>query len=475
MKRLIIALVVSLIGGLSIQAQTNVTITIDNYDNDSLLLGYYYADKILVKDTLYLQDDSFTYRQDTLTEPGMYIAVTMPDNQFYQILFGVEDQDFSVHIDAAKRNAITFEGSEENRLFYDYLDYMDVQRGQLAKIDNALSTTDSIMVSVIDQLRKDRHAVNALVAAKQQELIATAPTSIATLLVKANLPFTFPEFTGTPKEIEEQKYNYYKARYFDETDLLHPAIQRTPVLHQRVEYYLDKLTPRSADSINNAVDLILTKMEPNTETFQYYLSYFLNDYGNSKFIGMDAVYVHLALEYYAKGKAPWISEDNLKEIVDNATKLAPILIGEPAPDFTIFEQDGSEVKLSDFDNDYTVLVFWRPDCSHCTEAMPHVIDFNEKYKAKGIDLLSICTSTGKKYAKCWEDVTKKKMDNLLNTGDEHHRSRIFSKYYITSTPQIYILDKDKNIKLKKVPAENLEAVMEEIMKMDAAKAAESTE
>ena len=60
------------------------------------------------------------------------------------------------------------------------------------------------------------------------------------------------------------------------------------------------------------------------------------------------------------------------------------------------------------------------------------------------------------------------MEGLLNAGDEFHRSRIFSKYYVNSTPAIYIIDKDKNIKLKKVPAENLDAVMQQLMEIDAA-------
>ena len=59
------------------------------------------------------------------------------------------------------------------------------------------------------------------------------------------------------------------------------------------------------------------------------------------------------------------------------------------------------------------------------------------------------------------------MGTLLNTGDEFHRSRIFSKYYVNSTPSIYIIDKEKKIKLKKVPAENLDAVMQQLMEIDA--------
>ena len=181
---------------------------------------------------------------------------------------------------------------------------------------------------------------------------------------------------------------------------------------------------------------------------------------------MDAVYVHLALNYYDKGLTPWVPEENLKEIVGNAKKIAPTLIGQQAPDFKVKTQEGTELSLGDFTKDFTILLFWKPDCGHCTKAMPHIIEFQEKYKDKSVDLLTICTKTGKDYGKCWEGVEEKNMMGLLNAGDEYHRSRIFSKYFVNSTPAIYILDKDKKIKLKKVPAENLDAVMTELMKAE---------
>ncbi len=447
--------------------RTDLNIHFANTESDTLILAYYYADKILVKDTLYSEDSgSFAYEQDTLLPEGMYLLVSKPSGNYYQVLLNDRDQEFSVIIDRSKQPELEFEGSEENTLFYDYLSFINTSRQQLTKIDNALNSTDSMLVSVIDQLKKDKDQVNRVVAQAQNELLEKYDGWLTAKLIRSNLPFDFPVFEGNPDEVQMKKYLYYKARYFDQVDLGDPAMLRTPVLDQRVNYYLQNLTPNQADSIIVSVDRILSLLEPNQEAYQYYLSNFLNSYGNSKYIGMDAVYVHLALNYYGKGKAPWVSEDNLAEIVDNARRINPILIGKKAPDFTVYRQDGTAVSLSDFKNDYTVIVFWKPDCGHCTEAMPHVIDFQEKYKDQGVDVLTVCTYSGEKYGKCWEDVEAKGMSNLINTGDEFNRSGIFSKYFTTSTPKIFILDDEKKILLKKVPAENLDAVMIELMKID---------
>lgn len=451
----------------SSNAQTSLKIDVENYDSDTLILGYYYADKILVTDTLFSDNQkSFFYEQDSLLPTGMYVIVTRPAGDFYQILINEHDQDMNISIDKNRQSTIEFSGSAENEGFYEYMRYLNNQRLAISNIDKALETADSAMVSIIDQLQKDRKAINDEVTLAQQNIIARDSNSLTSILIKSNLPFEFPEFEGTNEEIEIAKYHYYKERYFDQIDLGNPAILRTPVIDQRISYYMNNLTPRTPDSIITSVDRILSLLEPAEESYQYYLSKFLNEYGNSKYIGMDAVYVHLALNYYGKGKAPWVSEENLREIVSNAKKIEPTLIGKPAPDFTLYQEDGTAVSLQDFKKDFTILMFWKPDCGHCTKAMPHIVKFTEDYKDKSVDLLTVCTKTGEKYSDCWEGVKEKNMETLLNVGDEFHRSRIFSKYHVNSTPAIYILDKNKNIKLKKVPAENLDAVMIELMKVD---------
>lgn len=467
-RNLLYSLLVVLLS-VSLQAQTDIKIEIENYDSDTIILAHYFAEKILVTDTLFSDDQrTFNYKNDTsFLAPGMYLAVTRPAGDYYQILVNSEDQEFLMNVDVNRDKTILFEGSEENTRFYDYMNFVNLTRNDIQKIDNAIETTDSTMISIMDQLVEDRAVIGKMVETRQNEILKEFPESITSILLKSNLPFSFPEFKGTSEEIELQKYHYYKEKYFDNVDFRHPAILRTPVLDQRIEYYLSSLTPNQPDSIIISVDNILGLMDQGSDAYQYYLSNFLNRYGNSKYIGMDAVYVHLALNYYGNAKAPWVTEENLKEIVGNAKKIEPTLIGKQAPDFTLYKEDGTPVSLNDFNKDYTIIMFWKPDCGHCTKAMPHVVEFVEKFKDKSVDVLTVCTKTGKKYGDCWEGVKEKNMETLLNLGDEYHKSRIFSKYFVNSTPAIYILDKDKKIKLKKVPAENLDPVMEELMRIDA--------
>ena len=51
-----------------------------------------------------------------------------------------------------------------------------------------------------------------------------------------------------------------------------------------------------------------------------------------------------------------------------------------APDFTVYDADGNEVKLSDFVGKPTVVNFWASWCGPCKSEMPA---FQEKYEALG--------------------------------------------------------------------------------------------
>lgn len=103
-----------------------------------------------------------------------------------------------------------------------------------------------------------------------------------------------------------------------------------------------------------------------------------------------------------------------------------------------------------------------------------MIEFYENFKDKGIEIFGICTKLVEKdedgawstkgIKECWDYLDEKGTGIWLNTVDPYHRSRYKSVYDIRTTPQVYILDKDKKIVMKKIGAEQLSEVMEEVLK-----------
>lgn len=439
---------------------------LDNYDASELIIGFYYGEQTLVKDTLRTEEANgkFVLEGEEPLEQGIYLLLTQPEAEFIQFIVN-EDQEFTLMTDKEDLGEVKFKGSDENTRFYEYLDFIKARRVEVKELQEEKAKLDSLNQST-EAITAKIQQVNESVKAKQAAVVNEDQESIVALLINANKQPEVPDFEGTEEEIQLQKYKYFKAHYFDYIPLDRPEVLRTPFLHERVNYYLDKLTHSHPDSINKSLDHILAKTKPAEDTYRYYLSQFLNKYHGSKVVGYDAVYVHLALNYYAKGEAPWVDEENMNKILDKAKRTKPLLIGKTAPDFTAKDKEGKEHTFSKIDADYRVLMFWKPDCGHCKKAMPHVVAFQDKFLDRGVRVISFCTDGRKNIEKCWEGVEEKEMGNLLNLADEQGRARAQAKFYATSTPYIYILDRDGEILMKRIGAEQLEQVMDEIIKMD---------
>ena len=68
---------------------------------------------------------------------------------------------------------------------------------------------------------------------------------------------------------------------------------------------------------------------------------------------------------------------------------AAIEVGKPAPDFSLKDVDGKEVRLSDFAGKPVLINFWATWCPPCREEMPEINKFYGKYKGSGLVVLSI--------------------------------------------------------------------------------------
>jgi len=455
----------SMISGLA-QSGHKIDFELSNYENDTIIIGYYFADRQLVQDTLIAESKGkFVLSGKDPLEPGIYLMLIKPDNSFLQFMVNDKEQHFSIKTNALKLGDVSFKNSKDNELFYDYLSFLGEHRPKSQNLKNQQKDLEAKGKST-EQLLKKLDALDEEVWAYQKKIIAENPKTITALLIKGNTDIDVPEFTGTPEEVKEKSFKYYKKHFFDNIEFENPAIIRTPFLDTRIKSYIDNLTPKYPDSMSESIDLILEKLKPIDDAYKFYLSTYLNESANSKVVGQDAVYVHLVDNYYKTGKADWVTEESLQKLVDNADRLRPNLIGRTAPDVQLYKEDGTPLNLSAIDTDYTVLFFWAPDCGHCKKSMPDAIAFNEKYKDKGVTVLAVCTKHTEKYPSCWEYIkNKENMEHFLNVGDEFHRSRFKKIFNVRSTPMIYILDRNREILVKSIGTNQLEEVMEQLFKL----------
>lgn len=440
-------------------AQHHIRFEAENYDNDTLVIGNYLLDRQLVHDTLYKNTQGYFELEDSL-HSGVYLVLTLPDKQFLQFLVNDFERDFTMRFDYDNMSDISYEGSQDNSAFQYFIDFINDRRPESDSLKELLSSKRETGED-ISELQNRISDLDKAVASLQDSLIEANPGYMSTVLLKANKEVKLPEF-GQTEEGRLKQYYYFKKHYFDYIDLSDPRTVRTPFLYHRINYYVDKLTPKDPDSIAQSIDSILYRMGTESEGFKYYVSHFLNDYAQTKIVGLDGVYVHLVENYYAKGLTPWVQEENMLKILDRARKLKPVLIGKTGADIRVFQEDGTPVSISDIDYEYLVLLFWAPDCGHCKKSMPEFVAFNERFKDLGVKTFAICTKYREKVKGCWESVKEKNMTGFINAADENNQSNFKLKYFVDSTPKVYILDKNREIIMKNIGANQLDEVFEHI-------------
>jgi thiol-disulfide isomerase/thioredoxin len=444
-----------------------IEVELQHYTGDTLKLGYYFGKSQYLKDTTLINKGKYVFEGDQLLEPGVYLLVIPPDNKFIHVLIPADAQRFSmvVDIDDIVKTA-KFKGSDENDIYYDYLKQLDAQRPRADELRNLIKE---------DSLKKETYEaeltkIDETVKKIQDNVVTKYPNTMTAMLIKANQEIVIPKYADLPEDDRKQmQYQFYRTHYFDNFDLNDPRAIRSGLIQSKIDFYTQKLTYPMPDSQIIAIDYLLTKMANNAEAFQYYLVYFLNDAAKSKRMGMDAVYVHLVDQYYSTGKATWAEEEQVKKLKTQAENIRPTLIGKIAPDLTLYTEAGEPVTIHGIQSPYTVLFFWDPECGHCKKATPFVVDFYNEYKDRGVKVLAICTKTGDDISECWQTVKERGMDIFVNTADQYLRSRYKTLYDVKTTPQIFILDKDKKILIKKIAGEDMKSVMDELLKTEEAK------
>jgi len=279
------------------------------------------------------------------------------------------------------------------------------------------------------------------------------------LLAKVFEASTDPEIPEAPilpngKKDSTFAFRYYKAHYFDKIDMKDDRLLRSPVFGNKIKQYLERLTAQIPDSINASADKMISLANPTGEIFKYLVYYITNTYEKSNIMGMDAVFVYMAKNYYLSGKAYWVEDAQKEKICDRVLALDPCLIGRKANNMRLLKNDFHPISLSDIKTKYTIVYFWDPSCGHCQKVTPQLKTFYDKYKKElDVEVLGVYIEADTTE---WFKYIKEKELNWINAADLLGTAQ-FRKYYdIYSTPVAFLLDNEKRIIAKRIEVEQLE-------------------
>lgn len=182
-------------------------------------------------------------------------------------------------------------------------------------------------------------------------------------------------------------------------------------------------------------------------------------------------------------KGYWMDQKKLKDLCENNNVRINLVQGAVPPNLILPDTTNQKWhNLHELEAEYTILYFWDPNCGHCKKVTPKLQTlYDKKFKKRNVEIYSVGKATGEDYEDWIKFIRKNKL-SFINVGvtrpiyeqaEENPYSLIPSKttlesinyqrtYDIYSTPQVWILDKDKKVIGKSLAIPQIEAFIDEL-------------
>lgn len=471
MKKYLFVLFAALTTGTVYAQGYQVTFKAPGYKTGIAYLTYYWGSNFNIADSAAIGNNSTAvFKGTNVLQPGIY-AIFFPGKQLRTEFLVGPEQVISVTADTSDLvNKTIVTGSKEN-ILYDQYQKVAAGKGRLIQQEKMAY---NISVTKADSMLHEKKYLAYLEELNQyrEGIIKNQSASMMAALLTAMKEPVYPSKAPVTRQDTIDNYNEYKKHYWDGISFMDDRIIRTPFFIKKVERYYREVISPEPDSIIKDVDYKLLLARSSPEMYKFLLNWLTDEFINPKYMGQDAVFVHLFEKYHSKGLTGWLNEKQMEAISRRAYMLMSNLIGEKAADLDMLDTLDKPTSLYNLKADYTIIIFWDPNCGHCKEEVPRLDSiYRASWKKHNLKIFAVLTPDGKQSVKPeWLTFIKEH-----NIGDWTHayktkemedaefaaqRPSFRQLYDIIMTPTIYLLDKEKRIIGKKLTLLQLNDLLE---------------
>lgn len=481
------------------QSGYSITINLKNCKDTVAYLTFYQFDKTFIKDTCTsIKNGKIIFKGKGKLDKGIYSLVSQQKTIYFDFFVDEQTQklEFENNLSANTIEGLIALNAPLENDFIDYLKFIGKQNNEFISFKNSITskTKKDTLLLQVKQKELDKKIVNY-----EHTFLDNHKTSyigdVINLKMEKILEAIPKASNGRPDSLKI--YNYYKNHYWDNVDFKDDGIMRNPFFYPKLKKYFESVIVANPDSLIVEVDRILEKTKQGSLLNKILLSHLTYTFETSNRMGFDKIFVHMSDYYFKTGKATGIYDDEsvVEKIIKRADLLKPILLGSIAPDlYMIKAEDYPIVKKMGFEEaknseeatkvyyanenalnkmfcnlhsvnaDYIVLIFWDVDCGHCQKEIPKLIELYKKLKKENKDIKVYSVYTLHEVDKYLKYISENSLSDWVNVYDGAHLNNVTNKYDVFSTPVIYILDKNKIIKAKRIDVEQISRVIQEMEK-----------
>lgn len=125
--------------------------------------------------------------------------------------------------------------------------------------------------------------------------------------------------------------------------------------------------------------------------------------------------------------------------------LIPVQSRQPAPDFALTDIAGNKLSLAQYRGKVVLLDFWAVDCGGCVLEIPWYVEFDQKYRAKGLQPIGL-DMYGESPEKIKPYMQKTQMHYPVAVGNDEIRTR----FKADELPKTILIDRQGRIAVSHV-------------------------
>ena len=458
MKTLFFSIFILLTGTLFSQSGNTIHGEIRNGAGKRITLSSMYGEKLTLMDSAFVDPSGHVaFSLKPATPEGLY-RISLAKDNYFNLVLNHENIEFVTDVNDLS-DSIRFSSSTENQL---YVMFRKMDRTNQAKLELLVPVLDyypekdafySRIVNEFETIQKRQLGVIDSVA-------RLYPESYSLRIVRLQQAPFIPASMGKDERMSWMKNHFLDQVNFKDTLLLRSDAWVNKAVSFLSLYSNNRLAQKQLEAeFIKAVTVILSAAAVNPEVYKFLLDYFVGGFDKYHF---DNVITYIADNF----QDPFSCEDqarksSLQKKLENFKKIS---VGKIAPDIVVPDLKRKPVKLSEINSEFTLLVFWSSECSHCIEMMPKVKQLYDKQKPKRMEILAVSLDTS---STSWSGFIKKEKLNWINACElKGFNSTSTDAYNIYATPTMFLLDREKKILSKPISYRELEDALRENKLLD---------
>lgn len=155
---------------------------------------------------------------------------------------------------------------------------------------------------------------------------------------------------------------------------------------------------------------------------------------------------------------------DIKKSLDAQLAMNSGWIGKQAPEFTLPDVNGKEVKLSSFKGKFVLVDFWASWCKPCRLENPNVVKAFQQFRNKNFTILGVSLDKPGEKDKWLQAIRDDKLDWTHVSDLKFWNSEVVPLYHIDGIPYNVLVDPEGKIIAESLRGSALEAKLSEVLK-----------